>query len=57
MKRHGKRKLLVRYRFKDSMGCVFFKEFHTGKEARLWFERNKIEFLLVELTDMGLSFN
>lgn len=52
MKRYGYHKPLVKYRFKDSMGCVFFREFHTGKEARLWFERNKVGFMLKEIMCM-----
>ena len=49
MKKYGYRRPLIKYRFKDRMGCVFFKAFHTGKEARLWFERNKVTFMLVEI--------
>lgn len=53
MRQYAKRKSLIRYRFKDSMGCVFFKEFQTDREARLWFDRNKQTYSLKELGSMG----
>ena len=56
MRKYRYRKPLIKYRFKDRMGCVFFKAFHTGKEARLWFERHKVEFLLVEIGCMEDGF-
>ena len=52
MKRYARKRPLVSYRFKDRMGCVFFRKFNTGREARLWFERNKVNYMLVECTSM-----
>ena len=46
-------KPLVRYRFKDHMGYVFFKAFRTDREARLWYERNKVESMIKEFGKMG----
>ena len=50
-------KPLVRYRFKDQMNCVFFKNFHTDREARLWFERYKTVYALKELNSVGIFYN
>ena len=47
--RKANRKPVIQYRFKDTMGCVFFKTFQTDREARLWFDRNKAEYCLREL--------
>ena len=57
MRPYAKRKSLIRYRFKDSMGCVFFKEFQTDREARLWFDRNKQAYSLKELGSMGTTIS
>lgn len=54
--RRYKRRPLVQYRFKDSMGCVFFKTFNTDREARLWFERNKLDYSIREFNSMGLTY-
>ena len=51
------RKPLLRYRFKDSMGCVFFREFQTDREARLWHERNKVIYSIREFGNVGLSYS
>ena len=53
MKRYSKAKPMVRYRFKDRMGCVWFDTFATDREARLWFERNKQYYNLVEFGNMS----
>lgn len=53
MKRYANLKPMIRYRFKDRMNCVFFRDFKTDHEARLWFERNKIDFALKELSNLG----
>lgn len=52
--KYSNRKPLIRYRFKDAMGCVFYKVFYTDREARLWYERNKSEYLLRELGSVGV---
>ena len=46
------RKPMLKYRFKDRMNCVFFKHFHTDREARLWYERNKAGYMLKEFGSM-----
>lgn len=56
MREYAKRKPLVKYRFKDSMGCVFFKEFQTDRQARLWFEQNKQTYCLREIGNMGVTY-
>lgn len=56
MRRGSMFKPLVRYRFKDDMGCVFYKAFNTDKEARLWFERNKVGYCLREFGSMGETY-
>ena len=48
MRCHSIRKPMVKYRFKDKMGCVWFKVFMTDREARLWYERNKAYYEIVE---------
>lgn len=55
MKRHVMENV-IRYRFKDSMGCVFFRTFYTDHEARLWYERNKAGYCLKEIGRMGVTF-
>jgi len=50
MRKYAKRKKLIKYRFKDHMGCVFFKDFQTDREARLWYDRNKTNYMLKELS-------
>lgn len=52
--RSGIKKPLIRYRFKDDMGCVFFKTFNTDHEARLWYERNKVSYEIREFGSMGI---
>ena len=49
-------KMRVKYRFKDRMGCVFFREFHTDKEARLWYERNKVAYSIKEFGSIGVVY-
>lgn len=56
MGQHISRKPMIRYRFKDKMGCVFYQSFHTDREARLWFERNKYSCGLKELNNMGIIY-
>ena len=56
MKSRVSRKPMIRYRFKDRMGCVFYQSFHTDCEARLWFDRNKVAFALKELSSMGIIY-
>jgi len=46
--KYNKRRPLLKYRFKDSMGCVFFKDFYTDREAHLWHERNKAAYTIKE---------
>lgn len=50
------RKKMVRYRFKDRMDCVFFREFHTDREARMWYERNKVDYMLKELCYISSTY-
>ena len=50
------RKPMIEYRFKDSMGCVIYQNFHTDREARMWFERNKMEMGLREIGSMGITY-
>lgn len=57
MRKYANRKPLLRFRFKDRMGYVFFRQFHTCREARLWFERNKDEYMLMEIGSMDLEAN
>ena len=54
--KYSKQKPLIKYRFKDSMDCVFFKTFSTDREARLWFERNKVGYCLKEFGSMGITY-
>lgn len=54
--RFGKTKPLIKYRFKDRMDCVFFKTFRTDREARLWYERNKIGYALKEFGSIGMTY-
>ena len=54
--KHRKTKPLIRYRFKDSMGYVFFKVFNTDREAVLWFEQNKSKNMIREYEKMGLCY-
>lgn len=54
--RYFRIKPLVRYRFKDRMDCVFFRTFRTDREARLWFENNKVAYQLKEFGSMGLTY-
>lgn len=55
MKRFASRKPLVRYRFKDRMNCVFYQSFRTDREARLWYERNKVVYCLKEFGSLGFD--
>lgn len=50
------RKCLIEYRFKDSMGYVFFRTFRTDREARLWYEKNKIGYCIKEFNNMGMTY-
>ena len=50
------RKCLIKYRFKDSMGYVFFRTFRTDHEARLWYERNKVGYSIKEFSSMGITY-
>ena len=54
--RPGSRKPLIRYRFKDNRGYVYFLNFRTDKEARLWFEKNKEGYGIREFGSMGLTY-
>lgn len=54
--KHRKTKPLIRYRFKDSMGYVFFKTFNTDIEAKSWFEQNKAKNMIRECEKMGLCY-
>ena len=56
MKSRASRKQMIRYRFKDRMGCVCYQSFHTDREARLWFDRNKVNYALKELSSMGIIY-
>ena len=38
------------------MGCVFYRTFQTDREARLWYERNKLGYSLKEFNNMGMTF-
>lgn len=49
-------KPLIQYRFKDRMNCVFFREFSTDREARLWYDRNKVTYQLKELSAVGMVY-
>lgn len=51
-----KSRLFVKYRFKDTMDCVFFRTFRTDRDARLWYERNKMGFALKEYGRMGVIY-
>ena len=51
-----KTKPLIKYRFKDSMGCVFFRSFRTDREAHLWYERNRFDYAIKEFGSMGYTF-
>ena len=48
MRYYSIRKPTVKYRFKDRMGCVWYRMFMTDREARLWYERNKVYYEIVE---------
>jgi len=48
MKKYARRKPMQNYRFKDDMGCVWYRAFQTDREARLWYERNKHDYGIVE---------
>ena len=50
--RKANRKPVIQYRFKDTMGFVYFKTFQTDREARLWFDRNKVAYSLRELSNV-----
>lgn len=54
--RNGNRKPLIRYRFKDDMGCVTYRLFQTDREARLWFDKNRIDLGLKELCNVCLVY-
>ena len=56
MKRRYVRKPVVQYRFKDNMNCVFFRNFRTDREARLWYERNKTIYSIKEFGSMGTVY-
>ena len=53
---YNSKKPYLKYRFKDSMGCVFYKAFHTDREARLWYERNKLEYSIKEFGNVGTTY-
>lgn len=53
MRIYAKRQPMIKYRFKDSMGCVFFKQFRSDHEARLWFEQHKAHYCLREFGSLG----
>ena len=50
-------KPLIKYRFKDSMGCVFYRTFYTDHEAMLWYERNKLAYTIKEFNSAGLAYS
>ena len=52
MKRHAAWKRMVRYRFKDRMGCVWFQSFKTDREAWAWYEKNKLTYSVVEFANI-----
>ena len=54
--RLGRAKPLIKYRFKDKMDCVFYLTFRTDKEARLWYERNKVGYALKEFGNVGITY-
>lgn len=54
--RLGRAKPLIKYRFKDKMGCVFYLMFRTDREARLWYERNKVGYALKEFGNVGITY-
>lgn len=56
MKPYARRKQLVRYRFKDRLNCVFFRNFNTRREAMLWFEKNKTEYMLKDFNFIGIVY-
>lgn len=51
------RKPLVKYRFKDSMGYVFYRVFNNDHEARMWFERYKLAYTIKEFGNIGTTYN
>ena len=56
MKRDRNCRPYVRYRFKDTMGYVFFKEFGTDREARNWYERYKRDYCLTEMGNVSTIY-
>lgn len=43
----------IRYRFKDRMNCVFFRDFRSDWEAEIWHERNKFRYAIEEYGSVG----
>lgn len=54
--RAGRMKPMIRYRFKDDMGFVTYKTFATDREARLWYDRNKLSYGLRELHSVDFVY-
>lgn len=54
--RAGRIKPMIQYRFKDDMGFVTYKTFTTDREARLWYDRNKLDFGLRELHSVNMVY-
>lgn len=54
--RYGRIKPLIKYRFKDRMGCVFFRTFHNDHEARMWFEQHKVGYALKEFGGVCITY-
>lgn len=54
--RLGKTRPLIQYRFKDDMGFVTYKTFTTDREARLWYDRNRLDYGLKELQSVNTIY-
>ena len=50
------KKPMIRYRFKDSMGCVTFRAFRSEAEALIWYEKNKMVYSLKEFGSLGYTY-
>lgn len=53
MRPYARQTTMLRYRFKDNMGYVFFRNFKTMKEAHLWYEQNKYYYCIKEFGRIG----
>lgn len=57
MRYNNRIKPLIKYRFKDRIGCVFFRTFHNDHEARMWYELNKVGYALKEFGSVCITYN